>query len=66
MNAAHSSTHGQGALTTPAPRSSLVSVAILVGALTLVSVSQWGRVAAAITCAAVGAISAYDRRTLGA
>jgi len=64
MNAAHSST--PGALPASTPRSRLVSAALLVGALTLVTVSQWGCVAAAITGAAVGAMSAHDRRTLGA
>ena len=64
MNAARSST--PDARSIGAPRSSLFSAAMLVGALTLVTVSQWGCVAAAITGAAVGAISAHDRRTLGA
>ena len=64
MNAPHSST--TGTRSTPSTRSPLVSAALLVGALTLVTVSQWGCVAAAITGATVGAISAHDRRTLGA
>ena len=47
-------------------RSAHLSRALLMGALALVTLSQLGCIAAAVTGAAVGVISAHDRRTLGA